>query len=367
MACTRSRRRRDGGLVQVSLTVSPIIGGDGEPMGVSVIARDITAQVIAQDRLLNNERQMDEAQALAHVGSWEWNLSLERPTWSTEMARLYGFQPEHVPEVSDLVARIHVEDRDRVWRSIRDARTGRSSEEEYRVVGADGEIRHMLGRHRTRTDDQGAVTHIYGAVQDVTEHKRYEADLERLATHDELTGLPNRRTFEERLSMELARARREGGTVSLALIDIDSFKRINDTLGHQVGDMVLGRTGAEFLRQVRSHELIARVGGEEFAWILPGADPIGAHIAVERVRRAMAAMTFEEVGQVTLSAGICTLEPGMDGESLYRYADMALLAAKAGGRNRVLAANGSGEPLSYAAFVTQGEPAAFAGEGEAAA
>ena len=221
------RRRRDGSLVQVSLTVSPIIGGDGEPMGVSVIARDITAQVIAQDRLLNNERQMDEAQALAHVGSWEWNLSLERPTWSAEMARLYCFEPEHVPEVSDLVARIHLEDRDRVWRSIRDARTGRSSEEEYRVVGADGEIRHMLGRHRTRPRSGRGHAHLRrrpgrDRAQALRGRPRAARDPRRA---DRSAEPPH---FEDRLTMELARARRDGATVSLALIDIDPFKRIND-------------------------------------------------------------------------------------------------------------------------------------------
>jgi diguanylate cyclase (GGDEF)-like protein/PAS domain S-box-containing protein len=351
------RCRRDGSLVQVSLTVTPIIGGDGAPMGVSATARDITEQVVARQRLLNNERQMDEAQALAKVGSWDWDLSLDRPTWSSELARLYGYDAGHVPELSDLVARVHLEDRERVWRSIHAARAGVSNEEEYRIVSASGEIRFMLGRHRTGTNRQGTVTHVYGAVQDVTERKRYEADLERLATQDSLTGLPNRRTFEERLGMELCRARREGRALSLALIDIDSFKRINDTLGHQAGDMVLEQTGAEFARQVRRHELIARVGGEEFAWILPGADPIGAHIAVERLRSAIASTDFGEAGQVTLSAGISTLEAEMDAETFYRCADMALLAAKSSGRNRVHTSDGAGVPAAYAAFAAHGEAA----------
>jgi len=352
------RRHRDGTLVQVSLTVSPIVGGDGKPMGVSTIARDITEQMGAREQLLNNVRQKDEAQALARVGSWEWDLPCSRTSWSHEMARLYGYDQSQSPLVSDLVARVHPEDRDRVWRSIEEAKAGTSNEAEYRIVLPDGEIRQMHGRHQTRCDDSGEVSHIYGAVQDVTEYRHYQAELERLATHDSLTGLPNRRTFEAQMTNELARCRRDGSHLSLAMLDIDSFKRINDTFGHQAGDMVLELAGAELARQVRSHELIARVGGEEFAWILPGADALGAHLAVERLRAAIAATSFGEVGQVTLSAGICTLEHDMEAEELYRCADMALLAAKGEGRNRVVFSREASKRVAYTALATRDEAAA---------
>ncbi len=353
-----SGRCRDGRLVHVSLTVSPIVGGDGQPLGVSAIARDITEQMRSQERLRNNERQLYEAQALAKVGSWEWDLARARPSWSTEMARLYGYEPMHLPLVSDLVARVHEDDREIVWQSIEQARAGRANEAEYRVVLPDGAIRYLYGRHQNRTNDAGTITHVYGAVQDVTERKGYEAELQRLATHDALTALPNRRTFEERMQMELARARRDGRVLSLALLDIDFFKRINDTLGHQVGDTVLERVGLEFARQIRSHELIARVGGEEFAWLLPGADHVGARVAVERVRRAIAGLDFGEVGRVTLSAGICTLEQDMDAEAFYHAADMALLAAKAAGRDRALASTELLAQRDYAALTSGREAAA---------
>ncbi len=341
-AMQTARRRRDGDLVQVALTVAPILSSEGQPLGVSVIARDITEQLRAQERLLDNERQLYDAQALAHVGSWEWDVALPRPDWTAEMARIYGYDSDHVPEVDDLVARVHPEDRERIWELLEEARSGYPGEAEYRIVRPDGEIRFVHGRLRTRADDDGVVTHIYAAVQDITERKLGEAELERLATHDPLTGLPNRRTFEGRLELELARARREGTGLSLAVLDIDRFKRINDTLGHQAGDEVLRVAAAELQRQVRSHELIARVGGEEFAWILPGADETGAMIALERGRRAVAGLMLEELGRVTLSAGFATLRDDLDAESLYRLADMALLDAKAGGRDRVVAAGAVG-------------------------
>ena len=317
----------------------------GRPARMAGTTLDVTAERTLESkrrrdeqRLLDNERQLYDAQALAHVGSWEWDVSSERPTWTAEMARIYGYDVEHVPNVEDLVARVHPEDRRRIWELIEDARSGYPTEADYRIVRPGGEVRHVHGRHRTRADDDGFVTHIYGAVQDVTERKRYEADLERLATHDSLTGLANRRTFEERLAMEMARARRDGTALSLAVLDIDYFKRINDTLGHQAGDEVLQLAAAELQRQVRSHELIARIGGEEFGWILPGADEEGARIAVERGRSAVAAAELQHIGPISFSAGVAALSDGVDAEELYRRADMALLEAKASGRDRVMSA-----------------------------
>jgi diguanylate cyclase (GGDEF)-like protein len=126
--------------------------------------------------------------------------------------------------------------------------------------------------------------------------------------------------------------------LALAIMDLDDFKMINDTLGHQAGDAVLEEVGRRLLATCRAGELVARIGGEEFAWILPQIDTAGAIRAVERARAAIAAISVEGVARITCSAGVCDLSVAGDAEELQRHADRALYSAKRAGRDRVQAA-----------------------------
>jgi diguanylate cyclase (GGDEF)-like protein len=159
-----------------------------------------------------------------------------------------------------------------------------------------------------------------------------------LAATDHLTGLWNRRAFQERLAAELERARRYDRPLALVMIDIDHFKRINDVHGHPVGDRVLIEVASRLFATVREGEVVARVGGEEFAWILPETDGDGAVAAAERVRAAISAQTFTGVGRLTVSLGVCDLDEGETASELVRLADRALYQAKADGRDRVVRA-----------------------------
>ena len=162
------------------------------------------------------------------------------------------------------------------------------------------------------------------------------AELEALAAFafdDHLTGLPNKRTFDDRIAAEVERAQRHGRSLGLVIIDLDHFKLVNDTCGHKVGDEVLRETAARLSQLTRSGDVLARVGGEEFAWLLPETDGLGAIQAAERARRAIDALPFPTVGRMTLSAGVAELEPGMDAALLYDRADRALYWAKDHGRN----------------------------------
>jgi diguanylate cyclase (GGDEF)-like protein/PAS domain S-box-containing protein len=332
----------DGTIVQVSLTVAPILGPDDALLGVSSVARDITEQIRAQERLQRSERQLDDAQALAHVGSWDIDLSQARAVLSAELCRILGQAPGFAPTLEEYATCVHPDDREAAVAALRAAAEGHAGESEYRIIRPSGEVRYVHAR-RTPRIAEGEVTHLFGAVQDVTERKRDEARLEMLATHDPLTGLPNRRTFDERIVSELSRARRHDRELSLALLDVDRFKRINDTLGHLVGDTVLAGIAQVLRNQIRGDELIARVGGEEFAWILPDADAGGAQAAVRRCLAAVEGTRFEGVPNITVSAGICAASEGMDVVELYRRADDALLAAKHAGRNRIIIANGQAD------------------------
>lgn len=160
-------------------------------------------------------------------------------------------------------------------------------------------------------------------------------ELDRLADTDPLTGLANRRALTARLNGEVERARRHGHALSLAILDLDDFKMVNDTLGHQTGDAVLAEVGRRLTATCRAGELVARMGGEEFAWILPLSDAEASTVAVERARAAIARIRVEGVHGITCSAGICDLSVASDVDGLLRLADRALYVAKGAGRDRV--------------------------------
>ena len=175
--------------------------------------------------------------------------------------------------------------------------------------------------------------------------------VQRQAVTDELTGLANHRRFQEVLASEIERARRFDSTVGLVMLDVDDFKLVNDTYGHQVGDEVLRAVAGVLNDESREIDLPARYGGEELALILPGTDLEGAHQLAERVRRGIEALRFRSDGaealRVTASFGAASLGPGAgasahDQSGLIRAADGALYAAKRGGKNRTVAAQPEG-------------------------
>ena len=164
----------------------------------------------------------------------------------------------------------------------------------------------------------------------------------REAATDQLTGLANRREFDERLAQGIAQASDNGQSVALVLFDLDHFKKFNDTKGHLVGDQVLRHVGRQTARAVRDGDTAARYGGEEFALILPGASLESARTIAERLRVTfdlnplIRRDTREEIGHVTISAGVAVLRHGESGESFIERADRALYTAKKKGRNRVV-------------------------------
>jgi two-component system, cell cycle response regulator len=164
------------------------------------------------------------------------------------------------------------------------------------------------------------------------------ASLSDLARRDALTGLPNRRAFEEALLREVPRARRAGTSLALLLLDVDRFKQVNDQHGHPAGDRVLAAVAARAGAALRGEDLLARIGGEELCAILPGTDLAAAREAGERLRAAVAATGIDagdRALEVTVSVGCAALEPDDDTAALLARADARLYDAKRRGRNRV--------------------------------
>ncbi|RMD78410.1 MAG: sensor domain-containing diguanylate cyclase, partial [Gammaproteobacteria bacterium] len=207
-------------------------------------------------------------------------------------------------------------------------------------IGSQNPDRFVQG---VRTD---FMEHLAAVVAICLENAVNLERLQRLGLTDTLTGVSNRRYFEQRLREELERAGRSGEPLSCLLVDVDHFKRVNDTHGHLTGDAVLREVAALLRGQLRGSDVLARYGGEEFAALLPRSGPRQAREVAERMRRAVAAGRYTapsgEPFPVTVSIGAATYEPARgpvpDGALLVGRADRALYEAKAGGRNRVVEA-----------------------------
>jgi diguanylate cyclase (GGDEF)-like protein/PAS domain S-box-containing protein len=188
-------------------------------------------------------------------------------------------------------------------------------------------------------DEAGEIRHFIGIKQDISERKRLEAELKQLATTDPLTGLPNRRAFMERLEQELERLKRyDDSLASLLMLDLDHFKSINDTFGHAVGDETLRHFAALLRNELRKIDMPGRLGGEEFAILLPGTDRVAALALAERLRRRIAASPLARAdGDIhfTVSIGGSALsDDDADPDSVLLRADVALYRAKNNGRDQ---------------------------------
>jgi diguanylate cyclase (GGDEF)-like protein len=166
------------------------------------------------------------------------------------------------------------------------------------------------------------------------------------ARTDKLTGLLNRRGFEERAAIELAHARRERHSIAVAAFDIDYFKRINDEWGHETGDRVLARLGGVLVNHSRDVDVVARIGGEEFVVLLPGSNSDDADVFTQRIRRALTAADASALPVVRVSAGVAAAPAPGNVEALLLRADSALYAAKRAGRDRTVISEREEAPLA---------------------
>ena len=243
---------------------------------------------------------------------------------------------------------VHPEDRERRVAAFRAALEARTAFQiEYRLRHHSGEQRWVLDSGRPFDDLNGGFGGFIGSAQDISERKREEEQLQHLATHDVLTGLPNRRIFEDALTRSVAHARR-GHPSMVMFLDIDDFKRINDTLGHSEGDRALVHVSDLIVAAVRGDDLVARFGGDEFAVLLPDALLEDARAVADRLIAAIdeAAIPTGAGGRLGLSIGLVEVEGDADRETTLAHADAAMYRAKETGGDRVLVwhADYSNEP-----------------------
>ncbi len=221
--------------------------------------------------------------------------------------------------------------------------------DETRFVHASGEPIWVALQATTIADDEGAPRRFLVQVQDITHRRRYEENLHYLATHDPLTGLHNRASFADQLDTHADLARRYGSDGALLLLDLDHFKYVNDTLGHQAGDQVIARVAKVLASRLRDSDVLARLGGDEFAALLPRATVLTAKRVAENLLDALRderiAVSGANGRAMTASIGIAMFEASDDlrGENVLVNADVAMYDAKEAGRNQ-LALHVEGEP-----------------------
>jgi len=322
----------------------PVFDGAGCLASVVVSFYDVTPLKRTEAVLQERAEQLRFVLEGADLGLWDWNIQsgevVRNERWATMLGYTYAEIEHTTMQWSDFV---HPDDRERAWASINAVLEGRAATHklEYRMRHKDGSYRWILDQANvTQRDEQGRPTRMCGVHADVTERKLLEEEVARQARTDYLTGVFNRRHFMALGRAEIERARRYRSGLSILMLDVDFFKRINDRYGHHVGDAVL-RTLADGCRDaLRSLDVFGRLGGEEFAILLPETEREAAAEVAERLRLRLAdAQVPAEGGRVvrfTVSIGVASMSSPDDSiDALLNTADRALYAAKRAGRNRV--------------------------------
>ncbi len=339
-------RRFDGGWSSVIHWGLAIADEQGTAIRMVGAMMDITARKQAEQRLLESELNLLEAQRIAHLGSWVWTIESGDLEWSEEQYKIFGYQPCTLkPVYTDFMDAIHLEDKEKVSTAIKQALDeDLAFDLEFRIIQPGGPVRWINTQGEVRKNTAGIPKKMVGTSMDITQRKHLEEKLKFQAVHDQLTGLNNRRVLEQRLNDEVDRAIRYRHSLSVFMLDIDHFKRINDTHGHTVGDSVLRALAEKLESTTRKTDFLARYGGEEFVVVLPETTHDTALFLAQRLREEIAMQPVSVNDElhlpITASIGIASFpEHTQSPEELLGMADKAMYDAKHEGRNRVKTAN----------------------------
>ncbi len=326
----------DGSVFLVRTHGEVVVGDDGRPLRMLGVCQDVTVEV---------EAERAQAELAAIFASSDDAIIASTPagkitSWSPGATKLYGYQSGEAlgRQVAIVIPRDCAAAHEQAAARVIAGETVEHFETSHRAKDG-SRIEVSLGISPV-LDADGSLVAISTIARDIADRKRFEAQLKHLADHDPLTGLPNRRRFEDELDKRVAEVRRYGGGGAVLMLDLDNFKYVNDALGHRAGDDLLRGVAALLRMRVRESDMLSRLGGDEFAVFLPRADEAAAsEVATDLLaglREHVIPMDGRPIG-VTASIGIaCVTEDTVSAEELLAAADRAMYGAKDTGRDRAI-------------------------------
>jgi len=330
--------RKDGSHGFAEISAFPMRNEKGEIVGFRGVSHDVTERVRMEEALRQSEEKYRSILEEIEEGYYELDLAGNINFVNKSACRQFGYSEEELIG-TNYRAYVLKEDLKSVYKAWNKVyRTGEPLKSyPFATVRKDGTQMFVENSVSPLRDKAGKIVGFRAVSRDVTEHKQYEQKIAEMATHDSLTGLPNRTLLSDRLTMGLALSRRSGNRLAVLMLDLDKFKTINDTLGHGVGDQLLKAVAERLTSVTRKSDTIARIGGDEFVLVLPQVcQPANASRLAQRILDVFREPLVFDGHQlnITTSIGIAVYpEDGKDIEILLKNADTAMYRAKEQGRD----------------------------------
>ncbi len=329
-------KRRGGEVVWVVITVSPLWPPGAVPTTHMVVAQDITERKRAEEASRASEARYRTIVETAQEGVWEIDAQGKTTFVNQKMADMLGYRVEEMVGVS-LLEFMDEEGRATALRNLERRRLGIAEQHEFKFLCKNGDAIWTLLSTAPMMNSHGEYSGAFAMVTDITERVEAQARLQHMAQHDALTSLPNRSLLLDRFNQAISRAHWRQRIIALLFIDLDRFKHVNDSLGHEIGDVLLQQLATRFARTVREGDTVARFGGDEFVILLDD-------VANENDIRGITLKILDALAQpfdisghalyITASIGISMYpDDGEDATALLKNADIAMYRAKELGKN----------------------------------
>ncbi len=331
-------KRRDGSYRWLDTNCSIVRDSERRPGTFMVICRDITEGRQAAEAIKKSEEELNLAQEIAHLGSFELDCKTEEIRWSHELYRIYRLKPEEfTPGADSLTTLTDPEDGERIRSAMAAARDKHMPYEfEHRIICGDRSRRLGFQRGRYSYDASGNAVRLNGTILDITEQKAAEERAAFLAAHDQLTGLANRLVFSEYVSQVIRGAQKREEQVAVLCVGVDRFKTLNDSLGHAAGDALLKIVAERIQLSLRSGEFACRLGGDAFCLCIEATGVDNILSCVTRVHGALNEPYDLPEQRITITTTIgVSVYPNdaLVADDLIVSAEAAMYRAKDAGRN----------------------------------